>query len=306
MNLNGRARTLPGPEPRPTGQLDDALARSRSNRTRPLRRRRHRPDGEPAEALALEPPAALVSLRSIDELSGSRSARRPHRIGATRSADRHRCPAEIRAHYPALVEADPRLRQRADPERRELGGNLCNASPGADSAPPLLVYGAQVELSFGRRRRPDAAARGRLLRGPGETALQPRARDHDRGPARAPRTRRRAPSSCARSRVARWTWPSSSVAVLLEISTGGHLPHARAWPPARSRRRAAAAAGGRGRPRRRALDDDASPRPQEVARGESRPITDLRASADVPPAHDRRPARARRRAGCATPPEASA
>ena len=50
-----------------------------------------------------------------------------------------------------------------------MGGNLCNASPAADTAPPLLVLGAEVVLSGkkGARRVPLDS----FFSGPGKTAL---------------------------------------------------------------------------------------------------------------------------------------
>jgi carbon-monoxide dehydrogenase medium subunit len=52
----------------------------------------------------------------------------------------------VRERYRALwdaasVLADPVIRNRAT-----LVGNICNASPAADSAPPLLVFDAEVEI----------------------------------------------------------------------------------------------------------------------------------------------------------------
>jgi CO/xanthine dehydrogenase FAD-binding subunit len=52
-----------------------------------------------------------------------------------------------------------------------VGGNICNASPSADSAPPLLVFDAQALITGaqGERALPLTA----FFLGPGKTALQP-------------------------------------------------------------------------------------------------------------------------------------
>ena len=52
-----------------------------------------------------------------------------------------------------------------------LGGNLCNASPSADAAPPLIVLGAKVKMSGpkGERLIPVET----MFTGPGETVLKP-------------------------------------------------------------------------------------------------------------------------------------
>lgn len=50
----------------------------------------------------------------------------------------------IRRHYPALVEAAAVVGSVQIRNRATLAGNICNASPAADTAPPLLVYGAEV------------------------------------------------------------------------------------------------------------------------------------------------------------------
>jgi carbon-monoxide dehydrogenase medium subunit len=70
---------------------------------------------------------------------------------------------------PLLVEA---MRQIGSPQIRNvatLGGNLGNASPAADSAPPLLVYEASLSLASLRGRR--IVPVGSLFAGPGKTAL---------------------------------------------------------------------------------------------------------------------------------------
>jgi CO/xanthine dehydrogenase FAD-binding subunit len=53
----------------------------------------------------------------------------------------------IREWYPALVEAALTVGSVAIRNRASLVANSCNASPAADTAPPLLVHGASVTIS---------------------------------------------------------------------------------------------------------------------------------------------------------------
>jgi carbon-monoxide dehydrogenase medium subunit len=64
----------------------------------------------------------------------------------------------VRRHFPALVEAAAVVGSVQIRNRATLAGNICNASPAADTAPPLLVYGASVvaEGPAGTRRIPVA------------------------------------------------------------------------------------------------------------------------------------------------------
>jgi carbon-monoxide dehydrogenase medium subunit len=116
-----------------------------------------------------ERPPALISLRGVEELGGIDTDGEITRIGAlTTIADLLRSQL-LRERYPALVMAagtlgSPQIRNAAT-----VGGNLCNASPCADTAPPLLVYGARVRLeSAGGTRE---LALEELFLGPGETPL---------------------------------------------------------------------------------------------------------------------------------------
>ncbi len=96
----------------------------------------------------LKPPA-LISLRGVSELSGITppSTDAPHtRVGAAVTVrdlldDEATC-----SRYPALAEAARRLGSPQVRNAATVGGNLCNASPCADLAPPLLVYGAHVVI----------------------------------------------------------------------------------------------------------------------------------------------------------------
>ena len=75
----------------------------------------------------------------------------------------------IRAHFPALAEAAAVVGSVQIRNRATLAGNICNASPAADTAPALLVYGALV-VAFGpggTRRIPIED----FFTGPGQTTL---------------------------------------------------------------------------------------------------------------------------------------
>jgi CO/xanthine dehydrogenase FAD-binding subunit len=77
----------------------------------------------------------------------------------------------VRQHCPALVEAALVVGSVQIRNRATLTGNLCNASPAADTAPPLLAYGAALNLvsDTGRRHLP----LDEFFAGPGRTALEP-------------------------------------------------------------------------------------------------------------------------------------
>ncbi len=112
----------------------------------------------------------LLDLRrvSLDTISCSRTQ---VRLGAYVTQSRILADGEIAALFPALVEA---CRSFAGPpirNRGTLGGNLVNASPAADLAPPLMAYDAGVVLaSFrGDRVLPLTA----FFTGPGRTVMQP-------------------------------------------------------------------------------------------------------------------------------------
>ncbi len=75
----------------------------------------------------------------------------------------------VRQHAPILAEA---ISQIGSPQIRwagTLGGNLGNASPAADSAPPLLVYDAEIEVASIRGKRTVAVTD--FFTGPGKTIL---------------------------------------------------------------------------------------------------------------------------------------
>jgi carbon-monoxide dehydrogenase medium subunit len=116
-------------------------------------------------------PALVVDLKGVAELrSGIRQVAEVFRIGA-RTVMTDICEDDrMRRQFPALTEAAALVGSRQIRNRATLAGNICNASPGADTAPPLLAYGATV-LTYGpggERRLPI----DEFFLGPRQTSLQ--------------------------------------------------------------------------------------------------------------------------------------
>jgi carbon-monoxide dehydrogenase medium subunit len=104
----------------------------------------------------------------------------------------------VRRHFPALVEAAAVVGSVQIRNRATLAGNVCNASPAADTAPPLLVYDATVvaEGIGGTRRIPldeFFVRSGVTTLGPGElvTAIELPVPGRRMGATHVRRTRRR-------------------------------------------------------------------------------------------------------------------
>src|SRR5207245_6083882 len=76
---------------------------------------------------------------------------------------------EIYKAYPGLIDAVAMVGGIQIQSRASVGGNLCNASPAADTIPPLIVYQAKCVISGpnGTREIPVE----QFCTGPGKTAL---------------------------------------------------------------------------------------------------------------------------------------
>lgn len=113
-------------------------------------------------------PPTLISLRSIPGLDGIEIGP-PTRIGAmTLVADVLAHPG-IAARFPTINQACHLFASMQIRNAATVGGNLCNASPAADLAPPLLVHDARVRLAGPSGAREMALEE--LFVGPGRTAL---------------------------------------------------------------------------------------------------------------------------------------
>jgi carbon-monoxide dehydrogenase medium subunit len=79
--------------------------------------------------------------------------------------------AEIRKRFPGLIDAASLIGGIQIQGRASLGGNICNASPAADSVPSLMALGAMLTIASasGQREIPIRE----MFAGPGRNTLQP-------------------------------------------------------------------------------------------------------------------------------------
>jgi carbon-monoxide dehydrogenase medium subunit len=100
-------------------------------------------------------PSVVVDIKRIPELRSSIDVRDGvATISAGTVMTDVAAHPDIRRHFPALVEAAEVVGSVQIRNRATLAGNVCNASPAADTAPPLLVYGAVLVIAgpAGQRR----------------------------------------------------------------------------------------------------------------------------------------------------------
>jgi len=93
-------------------------------------------------------PELLVDLKGVTDLPEPIAVTEDGvRIGATYTLGELVAHPVFQEWYPALVEAALTVGSVAIRNRASLVANSCNASPAADTAPPLLVHGARVTIA---------------------------------------------------------------------------------------------------------------------------------------------------------------
>jgi len=108
-------------------------------------------------------PDAVVDLKRVGEIGASIDAEGDTVTVGARVALSDLVRSDlIQTHYPALVEAASIVGSIQIRNRATLVGNICNASPAADTVPPLIAYDASLTLvGLGGGA---AATRGTVLR----------------------------------------------------------------------------------------------------------------------------------------------
>jgi carbon-monoxide dehydrogenase medium subunit len=115
-------------------------------------------------------PGLIVDVKKIREMTAIEAANGGFRIGAAVSGAAIGEHAGLRQAWPGVVEAINLIGSTQIQGRASPGGNLCNASPAADSVPAMVAAGATVAIQGpqGRRELPVEQVHA----GPGRTTLR--------------------------------------------------------------------------------------------------------------------------------------
>jgi len=137
------------PQARPLGGGTDLIVQMRSGRVAP---------------------SAVIDLKRIDGLIGvRRTADGGFAIGAATPCTALKADAALSAAWPGVVEAANLIGSVQVRNRATMAGNLCNASPAADSVPALVAAGAMCRVVGPQGEREVAV--GDIPAGPGRTTL---------------------------------------------------------------------------------------------------------------------------------------
>ena len=115
-------------------------------------------------------PELIVDIKKIPELRRVSMEHDVIHIGAAVSGAELGENATVKTEWPGVVEAFELIGSTQIQGRATLGGNLCNASPAADSVPALIAAGARCAIvgPQGRREVPVED----IVTAPGKTSLQ--------------------------------------------------------------------------------------------------------------------------------------
>lgn len=115
-------------------------------------------------------PTRLINIKRLSELRGL-SYDEPWglRLGALTTVAEIMDSPQVRQRYPVLAHAAGTMASVQIRNLATVGGNLCNAAPSADLAPPLIALGAQAHIAGLRGER--NVALEDFFTGPGQTVL---------------------------------------------------------------------------------------------------------------------------------------
>jgi aerobic carbon-monoxide dehydrogenase medium subunit len=116
-------------------------------------------------------PRYILDIKGIPEIRDIKMKDNFLHIGAGVTLREVEHSAIVQQKYPLLSEA---VSQMASLQIRNMGtvtGNICRASPSADTLTPLLVMEANVEIACAQRKR--TISLESFLKGPGQTILEP-------------------------------------------------------------------------------------------------------------------------------------
>ena len=152
-------------------------------------------------------PDLIVDTKRIPGIIGIREEGDFFVIGAATPGVMLSADERLEHAWPGIVEGVDLIGSTQIQGRASIAGNLCNASPAADSVPPVIAARAPLRSSPART----AAARCRS-RTSSPARAAPRSKRASSSSSSRCRSRSRANATpiCASSRAPRWTSPSSA------------------------------------------------------------------------------------------------
>ena len=115
-------------------------------------------------------PGVVVDLKKVRALQGIKASTKGLTIRATTLMDEIVSSHLVQRRYRIVADAAAAVGSIQTRNRATLGGNLCNASPAADTAPPLIALGARARIAGSRRER--EISLDDFFLAPGKTCLQ--------------------------------------------------------------------------------------------------------------------------------------
>ena len=116
-------------------------------------------------------PSLVVDIKRLPEVREITAEDGGFRVGAAVSGAELGEHAELKALWPGVVESAELIGSTQIQGRASMGGNLCNASPAADTVPALIAARATCTVAGPRGRREVAVED--ICTGPGRTSLAP-------------------------------------------------------------------------------------------------------------------------------------
>lgn len=114
----------------------------------------------------------VIDIKNIPELTQATfDPQNGLRLGAAASCSQICSDPNVRQHYPGLVDAVRLIGGVQIQNRASVGGNLCNASPAADSIPALIVHEAVCHITGSNGTR--SLAVEEFCIAPGKNAMRP-------------------------------------------------------------------------------------------------------------------------------------
>ena len=114
-------------------------------------------------------PDLVVDIKRIPKIDEIQASAKGFTIGAAVSGSVIGQHKGLKAAWPGVVEAANLIGSDQIQGRATLAGNLCNASPAADSVPAMIAAGAKAVIVGPQKKRTVAVEK--VVQGPGQTCL---------------------------------------------------------------------------------------------------------------------------------------